>query len=90
MYIIIQRIIIILIESQKFVEEEQNNSYTAREVLEKNVNRKALTIGIGCMLFQQMTGINVVIFYMKHIFESSGSDISPELSTTIVGIIQVY
>lgn len=71
------------------MEEERNNSYTAREVLEKDVNRKALTIGVGCMFFQQMSGINVIIFYMKHIFESSGSDINPELSTTIVGIIQV-
>jgi SP family facilitated glucose transporter-like MFS transporter 8 len=71
------------------VEEEQKNSYTAREVLEKNVNRRALTIGIGCMFFQQMTGINVIIFYLKHIFENSGSEISPELSTTVVGTIQV-
>jgi len=71
------------------VEEEQKNSYTAREVLEKDVNRKALTIGIGSMFFQQMSGISVVIFYLKHIFESSGSDISPEVSTTIVGVIQV-
>ncbi|VVC44858.1 Major facilitator superfamily domain,Sugar/inositol transporter,Major facilitator [Cinara cedri] len=76
-------------EIQKFVEEEQSNRFTAREVLEKDVNRKALTIGIGCMFFQQMTGINVIIFYLKHIFETSGSDFSPEVSTTIVGIIQV-
>lgn len=71
------------------MEEEQSNRFTAREVLEKDVNRKALTIGIGCMFFQQMAGINVIIFYLKHIFETSGSDFSPEVSTTIVGIIQV-
>jgi len=76
--------------TQKFVEEEQKNSYTAREVLEKDVNRRALTIGIGCMFFQQMTGINAIIFYMKHVFEISGSDISPEVCTTIVGTIQVH
>lgn len=75
--------------TQKFVEEEQKNSYTAREVLEKDVNRRALTIGIGCMFFQQMTGINAIIFYMKHVFEISGSDISPEVCTTVVGTIQV-
>ncbi|XP_060854797.1 facilitated trehalose transporter Tret1-2 homolog [Rhopalosiphum padi] len=78
-----------LAEIQKFVEEEQKNSYTAREVLEKDVNRRALTIGIGCMFFQQMTGINAIIFYMKHVFEISGSDISPEVCTTVVGTIQV-
>jgi len=71
------------------VEEEQKNSHTAREVLEKDVNRKALIIGVGCMFFQQTTGINVIIFYLKHVFEISGSDISPEVCTTVVGVIQV-
>ncbi|XP_050435946.1 facilitated trehalose transporter Tret1-like isoform X4 [Adelges cooleyi] len=76
-------------EIQTFVDDEQKNQYTAREVLEKDVNRKALIIGVGCMFFQQLSGINVLIFYLKHIFESSGSNISPALSTTIVGVTQV-
>ncbi|XP_026822745.1 sugar transporter ERD6-like 8 isoform X2 [Rhopalosiphum maidis] len=72
-----------------FVEKQQSQSFTVLEVLSDKVNRKALLISIGCMFFQQMSGINVVIFYMTDIFKSTGSNISPNTCTIIVGIVQV-
>lgn len=59
------------------------------EVLSDKANRKALLVSIGCMFFQQMSGINVVIFYMVGIFKSTGSTISPNTCTIVVGVIQV-
>lgn len=46
-------------------------------------------IAIGLMFFQQMSGINAVIFYSNTIFKDSGSDLDPGVSTIIVGVIQV-
>ncbi|XP_050535057.1 facilitated trehalose transporter Tret1-like [Daktulosphaira vitifoliae] len=74
---------------QLFIENELKISYTARELIEKDVNRKALIIGMGCMFFQQMSGINVLIFYMKDMLKSSSDHISPEKSVIFVGVIQV-
>jgi len=72
-----------------FIEKQQSQSYTVSEVLSDKVNRKALLISIGCMFFQQMSGINVVIFYMTDIFKSTGSNMSANTCTIIVGIVQL-
>ncbi|KAL4143709.1 hypothetical protein QTP88_006006 [Uroleucon formosanum] len=72
-----------------FVEKQQSQHYTVSEVLSDKVNRKALMISIGCMFFQQMSGINVVIFYMTDIFKSTGSNMSPNTCTIIVGVVQL-
>uniref|UniRef100_A0A2H8TYH7 Facilitated trehalose transporter Tret1 n=1 Tax=Melanaphis sacchari TaxID=742174 RepID=A0A2H8TYH7_9HEMI len=78
-----------LIFFQLFVEKQQSQSYTVLEVLSDKINRKALLISIGCMFFQQMSGINVVIFYMADIFKSTGSNMSPNACTIIVGVVQL-
>ncbi|XP_015379721.1 PREDICTED: facilitated trehalose transporter Tret1-2 homolog isoform X1 [Diuraphis noxia] len=72
-----------------FVEKQQSQSYTVLEVLSDKVNRKALMISIGCMFFQQMSGINVVIFYMTDIFKSTGSTMNPNICTIVVGVVQL-
>lgn len=57
--------------------------------MSNKTNRKALLISMGCMFFQQISGINVVIFYMADIFNSTGSQINPHTCSIIVGIVQV-
>ncbi|KAH6771682.1 Major facilitator superfamily protein [Perilla frutescens var. hirtella] len=47
-----------------------------------------LMIGIGLLVFQQLSGINGVIFYSNNIFESAGIS-SSNVATVGVGIIQV-
>lgn len=59
------------------------------KVFSNKANRKALLISIGCMFCQQMSGINVVIFYMTDVFKSTGSEIDPKTSTIAVGVVQV-
>lgn len=53
--------------------------------------RPALIIGIGLMFFQQMTGINTVIYYAPTIFQKAGfvSDASAIYATVGVGLINV-
>ena len=54
--------------------------------------RPAMVVGIGLALFQQVTGINTVIYYAPTIFQSAGFEsVSVAiLATTGVGIINVF
>jgi len=50
---------------------------------------KPTSISLGLMLFQQLGGVNAVIFYTGDIFKSAGTSMDANLSTIIVGIVQV-
>lgn len=51
--------------------------------------RKSILTSIGLMAFQQLSGINAVIFYTVQIFQMSGSAVEENLSTIIVGIVNI-
>lgn len=59
----------------------------------KALNRReakyALIISLGMMVFQQFSGINIVIFYSSKIFDAAGSTLKAELCTILVGLAQV-
>ena len=44
-----------------------------------------MIIVVGLLLFQQFSGINIVIFYAKTIFLSAGFKYSPNLPQILVG-----
>lgn len=48
---------------------------------------RAVLIALGLMLFQQLSGINAVIFYAASIFQMSGSTIDENLCSIIIGIV---
>lgn len=63
---------------------------TRGNVFTQMLNRKyvpAILITLGLMLFQQLSGINAVIFYAGTIFRDAGGTIDENLSTTIIGIV---
>ncbi|XP_012255569.2 facilitated trehalose transporter Tret1-like [Athalia rosae] len=70
------------------IEEKRNNQGSFISILRSKASIKALIIGFGLMLFQQLSGVNAIIFYVGTLF-GSGSSIPPEVSTIIVGVIQV-
>lgn len=45
----------------------------------------ALIISAGLVAFQQLSGVNVVLFYSQSIFEKAGSSIEPAIATICVG-----
>src|SRR5262249_40099085 len=51
--------------------------------------RPALLVGIGLAVFQQVTGINAVIYYAPQIFQAAGftSDLTSLAATTGIGLI---
>jgi len=53
--------------------------------------RPAMIVGIGLALFQQVTGINTVIYYAPTVFQSAGfaSASAAILATTGVGVVNV-
>ncbi|KAF5269941.1 hypothetical protein FQR65_LT05740 [Abscondita terminalis] len=59
------------------------------ESLKKKATKKAFVISLSLMFFQQAGGINAIVFYTQTIFESAGSTLNPQISTIIVGLMQV-
>lgn len=51
-------------------------------------NRKALLFTCLLVMFQQFSGINVVLFYMDDIFVSANSSLNSAVATIIVGAVQ--
>lgn len=47
----------------------------------------AVMISLGLMLFQQLSGINAVIFYAASIFQMSGSSVDENLASIIIGVV---
>ncbi|XP_035443533.2 facilitated trehalose transporter Tret1 [Spodoptera frugiperda] len=47
----------------------------------------AVLISLGLMLFQQLSGINAVIFYAASIFKMAGSSVDENLASIIIGIV---
>lgn len=59
------------------------------DLFTNRANKKALIIALALMTFQQLSGINAVIFYSNNIFESAGSNLDPTISAIIIGVVQV-
>jgi SP family galactose:H+ symporter-like MFS transporter len=77
-------------ELQEIKKSERVQTSEVSELLNPGV-RPALVVGIGLAIFQQVTGINTVIYYAPTIFESAGltSASISILATLIVGIVNV-
>jgi sugar porter (SP) family MFS transporter len=72
------------------IARENSRLASARELLSPRV-RRPLIIGIGLAMFQQITGINTVIYFAPTIFQSSGlpSAATSILATAGVGAVNV-
>lgn len=78
-----------LAEAQREAEEAAARKSSLFDLVRTTAARKALLASLGCMFFQQLSGINAVIFYTVTIFEASGSSISPDVASIIVAIVQM-
>lgn len=64
----------------------ENNDSSITELFSRKY-MKSILISLGLMTFQQLSGINAVIFYTVTIFKMSGSSVDGNLSTIIVGVV---
>lgn len=71
------------------VEEAMKSKAGVMDLFKSKGNIKALIICCGIISFQQLSGINVILFYSQTIFAKTGSSLAPAISTILVGIVQV-
>lgn len=71
------------------IREANANKGSLSDIMKNKATSKALIITLGLMVFQQLSGINAVLFYAGNIFQESGSNLSPSLCAILVGIVQV-
>ena len=71
------------------VEEMKNKKGGIRDLVGTLAGRKALRTCLGLMWFQQMCGIDAVLFYTVTIFQDAGSTIDPYVATIVIGLIEV-
>jgi SP family arabinose:H+ symporter-like MFS transporter len=65
------------------------NPSRLKELLKPRL-RKALAVGFGVALFQQITGINAIFYYAPEIFKTAGVDVSGAMSfTVLIGLMLV-
>lgn len=77
------------IESNYKLQQEQSKEGGVKQLL-KMAYVRPLLISLGLMFFQQMSGINAVIFYTVSIFERSGGSVDSNLSSIIVGLANFF
>ncbi|KAI4470902.1 facilitated trehalose transporter tret1-1-like protein [Holotrichia oblita] len=71
------------------IEEDRKNNVPILQAMRTTAAKKASLICFSLMFFQQMSGINAVIFYTGDIFEASGIEMDSQHATVIVGAVQV-
>ncbi|EFA12961.1 facilitated trehalose transporter Tret1-2 homolog [Tribolium castaneum] len=77
-------------EIKASVEETLANKASFADIFKSKGLTKALTISVGLVSLQQLSGINIVLFYAQDIFTDAGSTIPADISTIIIGIVQVF
>lgn len=63
----------------------QGSSFQLSDLMDRGVY-KPLAIGFMLMVFQQMTGINAIMFYAENIFEQAHFKVSLSVAALIVGL----
>nr|XP_022912004.1 facilitated trehalose transporter Tret1-like [Onthophagus taurus] len=74
-------------EIKECVDQYLGSKYT--DIISSKSNLKALLISLGLITAQQLSGVNIVTFYTQLIFEATGSSIPAEISSIIIGAVQV-
>ncbi|KAL1491545.1 hypothetical protein ABEB36_012126 [Hypothenemus hampei] len=71
------------------IETAAANKGSFKEIFKSKGLTKAYILSNGLLFFQQMSGINVVLFFAQNIFQDAGVSLAPEICTIIIGVVQV-
>lgn len=74
---------------QKSIDDAKKQKSGVLQLFANRGNIKALTISCAMVMWQQLSGINVVLMYGQKIFEATGVQIDPSISTIIVGSVML-
>ncbi|XP_035726577.1 facilitated trehalose transporter Tret1-like isoform X1 [Vespa mandarinia] len=78
---------ITIIESAK--EEASSKKSSFLDIFRTVGSRRAFICSCGGMLFQQLSGVNAVIFNTLEIFQAAGSSLPSDVAAIIVSLVQV-
>lgn len=53
------------------------------------IARKAIIIGVVLVSMNQLTGVAAILAYTAYVFREAGSNLSPNLSAIVIGVILV-
>ncbi|XP_012281462.1 facilitated trehalose transporter Tret1-2 homolog [Orussus abietinus] len=76
-------------ELQAEADELENKRGGIRDLAGTRAGRRAIIACLGLMWFQQMSGVDAILFYTVDIFRNAESTVDPVLATVIVGLIEV-
>ncbi|KAJ3626027.1 hypothetical protein MTP99_016554 [Tenebrio molitor] len=71
------------------IKEANTNKAKLSDLFSCRATLNGLIVSLGLMVFQQMSGINAVLFYTGNIFAETGSLMAPDTSAILVGTVQV-
>lgn len=74
---------------QREVEDSSSRRSSIFDLIGSVAARKATLACLAVMIFQQLSGINAVIFYTSQIFSDAGSDMDSGLASILVALVQV-
>ncbi|XP_077292176.1 facilitated trehalose transporter Tret1-like [Arctopsyche grandis] len=69
--------------------DQHSSSSSISDLWKSKANIRAMYLGCGLVAFEQLSGINFVLFYMEPIFSITDTGLLPEISTIIIGVVQV-
>ncbi|RYY88007.1 MAG: MFS transporter [Chitinophagaceae bacterium] len=76
--------------SAEILESMQQKQEASWRTLLQPAFRRALWVGIGLSVFQQVTGINAILYYAPEIFKSFGSGTNASLlETSMLGVVNL-
>ncbi|XP_044261142.1 facilitated trehalose transporter Tret1-like isoform X2 [Tribolium madens] len=76
-------------EIQREVEASQQNSASIKDIFTSKANRRAFMSVVAVLAFQQLCGVNAVVFYTVPIFQAAGSSLPPDVVGIIIALVQV-
>lgn len=77
------------IDNMKAILEADSQSHLSlSNMFQQKALRRGFIIALALMFFQQLSGINAIIFYTGDIFTASGAKIDPHTATICVGAFQ--
>lgn len=76
-------------EIEKEIENSQTKTGGIKDIFSTKGNRRAFLSVVVVAAFQQLCGINAVVFYTVPIFKAAGSNLSPSLAGILIGLVQV-
>ncbi|CAG9836628.1 unnamed protein product [Diabrotica balteata] len=80
---------VIKLQVEEDLKSKSSFTGTFKTIFSSKPLKMALFLALALVSWQQLSGINVVLFYSQNIFTDAGVSIPPEICTIIIGIVQV-